>query len=261
MAVNLSNIRINGSHHLNNQIKNVLLSSIDSNDILPGERIPSLDELCKRYGVSRMTARQAVQELVREGKLYTVIGKGTFVSNKTKIEPPMNTVWGFSDSFSSTEGETLSRLISMETLKPDAEVAVKLGISKDKKIYKLSRLRLINQMVVAVEFSHLPFDRFPGLGKFDWNSESLYAALRNYYKIRLSAGKQFVEAGFASSDIALLLEVQPKSPVLIMDRLIESDKGWHVEYAHTYYRADCIRLLIQMSADEPITLVRAESSK
>jgi len=259
--VNLSNIRINSSHPLNNQIKNALLSAIDNSDISPGEKIPSLEDLSQRYGVNRMTARQAGQELVREGRLYTVIGKGTFVSKKTKIEPPMNSVWGFSDSFSSTEGDNLSRLLSMEILKPDDEIAEKLKISKDNKIYKLSRLRLIDQKPVAVEFSHLPFDRFPNLDQYDWNSVSLYATLCKTYKVKLSHGKQFVEAGCASSNIASLLEVQPKSPVLIMDRLIESDKGWHVEYAHTYYRADCIRLLIQMSADEPITLVRAESSK
>jgi DNA-binding GntR family transcriptional regulator len=58
-----------------------------------------------------MTARQAVQELVHEGRLYTVIGKGTFVSPITKIEPPMNTIWGFSDSFSSIERASLVPLI------------------------------------------------------------------------------------------------------------------------------------------------------
>jgi len=243
------------------QIKNALLSAIDNSDISPGEKIPSLEDLSQRYGVSRMTARQAVQELVREGRLYTVIGKGTFVSKKTKIEPPMNSVWGFSDSFSSTEGDNLSRLLSMEILKPDDEIAEKLKISKDNKIYKLSRLRLIDQKPVAVEFSHLPFDRFPNLDQYDWNSVSLYATLCKTYKVKLSHGKQFVETGCASSNIASLLEVQPNTPVLIMDRVIMSDSGWHVEYAHTYYRADCIRLLIQMSNDEPITLVKAESSK
>ncbi|MDY6847284.1 MAG: GntR family transcriptional regulator [Chloroflexota bacterium] len=152
--MNLSNIRINGSNPLYKQIKNSLLSAIKCRDILPGEKTPSLEELCQRYGVSRMTARQ------------------------------------------------------------------------------------------AVKFFYLPFDRFPGLDQFDWNNVSLYTTLCKTYNVKLSQGKQFVESGCASDNIASLLEVQPKTPVLIMERLIESDKGWHVEYAHTYYRADCIRLLI-----------------
>jgi GntR family transcriptional regulator len=258
--VNLSSIRPDGPHPLYKQIKYALLSAIQNQEILPGEKIPSLENLCQQYSVSRMTARQAVQELVREGRLHTVIGKGTFVSKNRKVETSMNTVWGFSDAFASPNDKHLSKLLSMTVQKSGPEIGEKLNISPDKKIYKLSRIRLINHDPVAVEYSHLPFNHFPNLDSFDWNNVSLYAALREKYHINLSHGKQFVEAGSATNEIAALLEVQPESPLLIMDRIIMSNAGWYVEYAHTYYRSDRIRLLIQMSNDEPITLVKAESS-
>lgn len=258
--MNLLNIKLNSSRPLYKQIKHAIMSAIDNQGVLPGEKIPSLEDLSERYGVSRMTARQAVQDLVREGKLYTVIGKGTFVAQENKIEPPMNTVWGFSDSFSSSGGNELSRFLSMEVKKSGFEVSKKLNIAPDHRIYKLSRVRMINHKPVAVEFSHLPFDRFPNLDTFDWSKLSLYATLREKYHVKMSAGKQLVEADCATREIAELLEIQPKSPVLQMDRVITSDGGWHIEYAHTYYRADRIRLSIQMSGNEPLTLVKAESS-
>jgi GntR family transcriptional regulator len=236
------------------------MAAINKQTILPGEKIPSLDDLSDQFGVSRMTARQAVQELVRENKLYTVIGKGTFVTQKPKIEPPMNTIWGFTDSFSSSAGSNLSRLLSMEIKKSGYEIAQKLRIEPESRIYVLSRVRLIQQKPVAVEYSHLPYDRFPNLEKFDWNNVSLYNTLREKYKIKISSGKQFVEADTAETEIADLLNIRKKSPILKMDCIIMSDEGWHIEYAHTYYRADRImQLSIQIFDNEPITLVKAES--
>jgi GntR family transcriptional regulator len=208
-----------------------------------------------------MTARQAVQELVCEGKLHTVIGKGTFVSERTKIEPPMNTIWGFSDSFSSIGGNHLSKLLSFKVQKAGDVVADKLNISPDNQIYKISRLRLLNQKPIAVEYSHLPARRFPNLESFDWNRASLYAVIRENYHIQFSQGKQYIEAKPASKEIAQSLAVQQQSPILMMDRTINSCDGWIIEYAHTYYRADSVRLLIQMTSDEHLALVEAESVK
>ena len=259
--MNLSNIRLTGSRPLYKQIKQALISAIDTQEILPGEKIPSLDKLCKRYNVSRMTARQAVQELVREGRLYTGVGKGTFVSTLPKIEPAMNTIWGFSDSFSKRYNDHLSRLLSMEIQKSGSVIGDKLNIPSENKIYKLSRVRLIKQQPVAVEISHLPYHRFKNLEKFNWNKLSLYETLRKNYHVKLSHGKQYVEAACASDEIAALLEIQARAPVLIMDRVIMSDAGWMVEYAHAYYRADRIRLSVNMSDSESITLVKAVSSE
>jgi GntR family transcriptional regulator len=257
--VKLSNIRTNSSQPLYMQIKTSIVSAIDAQDMLPGDKIPSLEDLCKLYGVSRMTARQAVQELVHEGRLYTVIGKGTFVSPVTKIEPPMNTIWGFSDSFSSIYGDHLSRLLSIKIHTADNEIAEKLGISTGSQIYRLSRLRLLNQKPLAVEHTHLPAERFPLLESYDWNTASLYAVLRDHYHIQMSQGKQHVEACSAPLEIAQLLNIQPEAPILVMDRTIATRAGWMAEYAHTFYRSDCIRLSITMAADEPLTLVKTAS--
>ena len=257
--MNFLKISIKDSQPLYKQIKDSIINAIDNQAFLPGEKIPSHDDLSKQFSVSRMTVRQAVQELVRENKLYTVIGKGTYVTQKPKIEPSMNTIWGFSDSFSEYAGDEVSQLLSMVIRKSGNEIAQKLNIEPKNRIYKLSRVRVIDHKPVAVEFSHLPYDRFPNLEKFDWKRVSLYATLREKYHIKISHGKQFVEADCADGEIADLLNVQPKSPILMMDRIIISDEGWHIEYAHSYYRADRIRLSIQMFDNEPITLVKAES--
>ncbi|MDY6868863.1 MAG: GntR family transcriptional regulator [Chloroflexota bacterium] len=258
--MNLPPIRTNNSIPLYLQIKESLDSAIEGQEMLPGEKIPSLDKLCKIYDVSRLTARQAVQELVCEGKLHTVIGRGTFVSDRAIIEPPMNTIWGFSDSFSSNGNNHLSRLLSLDIQAAGAAVAERLHVSPKRKIYKLSRLRVLNQKPIALEYSHLPADRFPNLESFDWRKASLYSVVRKNYKIKFSQGKQYVEARLPSQKVAQLLEIQPKSPILMMDRTIKSDEGWIIEYAHTFYRADSVRLFIQMSSDEHLALVEAESS-
>jgi GntR family transcriptional regulator len=241
------------------QIKTSIVSAIDAQDMLPGEKIPSLEALSKLYGVSRMTARQAVQELVHEGRLYTVIGKGTYVSPITKIEPPINTIWGFSDSFSTINGHHSSRLLSIKIQTANHEIAGKLGISNGSQVYQLSRLRLLNQTPLAVEHTHLPADRFPLLESYDWNNVSLYAVIRDHYHVQLSQGTQHVEACSAPLEIAQLLTIQPGAPILVMDRTVATRAGWMVEYAHTFYRSDCVRLSITMAADEPLTLVKTVS--
>ena len=84
--------------------------AIGNQAILTGEKIPFLDVLSKQFSVSCVALRQFAQKLFRERHLYTEIRKSTSGSQKPKIVPLMNTIWGFSDSFSTFDGGEVSLL-------------------------------------------------------------------------------------------------------------------------------------------------------
>ena len=127
------------------QIKDRLLEAIDKGLLQPGQKIPSARDLSEQIGVSRLTVLQALREMTRLGRLFTVNGKGTFVGRVEKLEPNLRTVWGFTETFRAQGYKTGSQLIQFDVINADATMAGSLEVPEKTPLYRMTRKRLLHR--------------------------------------------------------------------------------------------------------------------
>jgi GntR family transcriptional regulator len=222
------------------QLKNVLLKLIHSENLKPHERLPSERELSQEYGISRMTIRQALQSLIRDGLLYTRIGKGTFVS-EIRLEQG-RTLTGFSQEMIRRGLKPSSILLEASIVPASAEIATALDIDENSGVVRISRLRMANNQVIAIEIAYLPHALCPGLLDDDFSKSSLYDVLQNKYGIRLVSAEQTMEAALANNHELKMLQLKSPAAVLRMKRATSSEQGTIVEYTESVYRGDRYKL-------------------
>ncbi len=222
------------------QLKTALLRLIQSGKLKPHERIPSERELGEKHGISRMTARRAIQSLIWEGFLYTRAGKGTYVG-EVRLEQKQ-TLTGFSEEIERRGLSPSSQVLEFAVVPASPEIADRLGIAPSAEIYHMTRLRLATDQVVAIESVNIPRDLCPNLNDFDFARQSLYAILNSEYGIKLVSADQTIEAALASRRELSLLQLRPPAAILRMKRITRTEKGLIVEYTESVYRSDRYKL-------------------
>lgn len=219
------------------QIMQDLQQQILSGILKPDDRVPSETALAKIYGVSRMTARHALTELVNQGYLYRVYGKGTFVS-RPKIERSYAPLTGFMEDMRERGLRPSSKLLSLEQVLPDPELRNKLKLPVNAKVYQITRLRYANAEPIVIQISRIPQYLCPGLEEVDLENNSLYFVLEKRYGIRLYRAVQRLEAAQANAEQAKLLEIPCRSPLLYVHRLSFLADDTPVEFVESWYRSD-----------------------
>lgn len=230
---------------LYHQIKTRLLELIENGQLKPGDRVPSERELTERFGVSRMTARQALVELETQGYLVRIQGKGTFVATP-KFEQPLVRLTSFTEDMRRRGLEAGARVLSAGEAPAGRRVAQALSIEEMAPVYRLERLRLAGGEPMAVEISHLNAARFPGLLGFDIVYRSLYEILRVEYGVTLVRALQSMEAVPADARQAESLHVREGSPLMLMERVSRDQHDHPVEVTRSYYRGDRYRFLTEL---------------
>jgi GntR family transcriptional regulator len=229
------------------QIKTRLLEQIEAG-MKPGDRMPSERELTERFGVSRMTARQALVELENEGYLVRVQGKGSFVATP-KIEQPLATLTSFTEDMRRRGLEAGAEVLQAGEVPAGRRVAQALGIAETAPVFRLERLRLAGGVPMALETSHLDVAYFPNLGALDFAHVSLYQILRERYGVRLVRATQSLEAVPADERQAEILHVREGSPLMLMERVSRDQHGRPVEMVRSYYRGDRYRFVAELQSE------------
>lgn len=225
---------------LHTQIHDFLREDILSNRLSPDEPIPSERELAEDLEVSRMTVRQALNALRKEGLIYQKRGKGTFVSSR-KFDVHSRNLNGFSDEMIRRGMNPKSKLVSLVKEKADEETAERLNLSKGEEVFKLERLRLADEIPMAIETTCLPVKMFPKLPKYDFEKESLYQILERQYGMKMYSAAEDLEAAISDAKSSELLGVRKKSPLLIVYRTVFSEDNQPIEFTKSIYRADRYR--------------------
>ncbi|WP_433324202.1 GntR family transcriptional regulator [Spirillospora sp. CA-294931] len=221
------------------QLRAILLDLIDDERLPVDAPVPSERELCRQYGVSRMTVRQAVDQLVAEDRLRRIPGKGTFVA-RPKVQMPKELV-SFTEDMVSRGLRPGSVDLAARTDEADPRVARMLGLDRGTPVYVIERLRLADGEPMAIERSHIPASAAPGLVERRPPNTSLYEALEKHYGIVMDAGEQTIDAGPVGPEEAVLLEIEAGDAVFFMEQRTFS-RGVCVEAALATYRADRYRI-------------------
>lgn len=228
------------------QLKEWLREQIESGTLKPHDRLPSERELGEIFHISRMTARQALSELESEGYVYREQGKGSFVA-EPKIRQGLLKLTGFTEDMRDRGMKPGAKVLTVETIKNDEQLARKLHASPDEEFLMLQRLRLADDQPMALETTFLRCIFCPGIEQFDFANVSLYQTLQERYGLRLGRAEQTVEAGIADEYETKVLQIKSGTPILAMERITYlEDNKTVIEYARSAYRGDRYKLFVEL---------------
>lgn len=221
------------------QLKKLLENQVTNGTLPPHSRVPSERELSEQYAISRMTARQALAELIQEGRLYTSAGKGTFVA-EPKIQQSVQALTSFTEEMRARGLTPSTQLIRSEIVPATSVIAARLGVSDNTPTVCIERLRLADNEPMALETSCLHFDGAEALLTLDLDG-SLYSVLREQFGLVPAEAMQDFEAILAQPRERLLLKLPEGAPVLKLQRTTFDSAGRPFEYVQSVYRGDRYR--------------------
>ena len=224
------------------QVKRELLAFTATLD--PGSPVPPERELARSYGTSRTTVRQALAELVIEGRLLRMQGKGTFVA-KPKVAQPLELA-SYTEGMRAHGLHPQTKILDIGYVTTDETLAELLGIRPGGRALRIHRLRLADGEPMSIDTSHLPARRFPGLRKQLERHRSLYETLRSAYGIQLAEAEETIETVLADPHNAQLLAVDPGIPLLLLSRHAIDSTGQPVEWAQSWYRGDRYKFITRL---------------
>jgi len=214
----------------------------------PGDRIPSEMELCKIYGVSRLTIRRALEELRREGIIERTKGRGTFITGSKK-EEQLTVLKGFTDEARNKGYRVKSRVLENKLIEVPVEARDAFKLEPKTLVVLLKRLRYINDEPVAIEWAYLNPNvsvKILNVLKEDMSRRSLYEFLREEVGLVLSRAIEVLEIVNLTEEDARLLEVPQKSCAVLRKRFTYTSENECVEYVLSLYRSDKFKFKIEL---------------
>ena len=220
---------------LYHQLKEILVGKIKSNEWGIDTKIPTERELCDLYKVSRITVRQALEELEDEGFLYRKQGKGTFVT-APKIEQRLSNFYSFSEEIRNMGFTPSTEMIDFKILTLD-EVVAKHFNENAMTVYSIKRLRLANHEPFALETSYIPCDLCPGMTAAEIGTNGLYNTMKRKYNLVPDQAIETFEAVIINPNNAAHLRVGKNSPGILLERTTYAGERI-VEFCHGIIRGD-----------------------
>jgi GntR family transcriptional regulator len=218
------------------QLKEVLQEKIDDGFWKQGELIPTENELISYYEVSRTTVREAINELVKEGKLKKKQGKGTTVC-KPKIEQVLGRLMGFSERITLLGFIPGAKLIKTEIVGAKGKMKEALLKGKDGNLLYVKRVRLADDEAIAIEETYWPMEVADLFKEKDLSQVSFYPIMEQC-GIQLHDAEEVITAGIATPEEASLLQIDSGDPLLRINRVTFSNRGEPIQYCSNHYRSD-----------------------
>lgn len=225
------------------QIAESIGALLASGVLPPGYVLPPERVLCEQFGVSRMTLRQAMSLLDREGLIDSRRGIGTVV-RPSRLRKQQQELRSFSEEIRERGGSPESRLISLGLATPAAAVREFFGLREDQKVYEIQRVRLNDGEPLALEIARIPNLLCPGLERFDLAKASLYRLLEESYGLSLESCSEEVSAEIPNSECRRLLSVPARTAVLVVNRKTYTRDGRPVEFTRSVFRGDRYSALV-----------------
>lgn len=236
------------------QLKQAILSEIHDESVSDGDILPTEDKFCTHYGISRTTVRQAIVELVQEGVLYRVKGKGTFVS-KPQSPITTNLTCMYSSFISGAQAVDKQAVMCVESagiVKCSDKIARELGMETNTDILFVERFQKIDGEVFSYIRSYLPYplcDQVLETEKF--GKTSMYQILKERPESAVGHVERHIYAHLAEEDIAVLLKIEKGEPLLVVfNKGYSAKSGKPVIFEEVYYSGSKNKLVVDYDMDK-----------
>ena len=228
---------------LHHQVRNYLLGCIERGELLPGQKLLQEREYAARFGLSLAPVRQAILDLVKEGYLYRVPGRGTFVREQ-KVEEKISILSSFSESMRAKGLSAVLGVVALGVSKIPPNIRAAIA-TEDQQCVFLQRVALIEGKAIALLSSYLPARLVSGLETLDFNGRSLYKTLEERYGIVLARAESTIEVVRCRGMQSTVLGIPPGTPMLQVEGKTYDVTGQFVEFSQVLYRADRFRFTIE----------------
>jgi GntR family transcriptional regulator len=219
------------------QLYDILRGELTRGQWKPGDMLPAESELMLRFEVSRITVRQVLDMLVRDGLIYRQQGRGTFVAHPT-IEQTQVRIVSFTEDMRQRGFRPGTEVLDSGLLPAPDDIAGNLAVQPGEELAHLRRLRLADEEPMSIEDAFLVHRFFPGVLNGDYTAKPLRLALEEAYGVRLVRAKQVLRAVMAPPNLARLLSVRAGAALLFIERISYSSQGIPVEFLRIHYRGD-----------------------
>lgn len=226
------------------QLDEIIREKIENGEWTPHTTIPSENELSRQHGVSRMTARSVITQFVREGLLYRVQGKGTFVS-EPKITTTTLSYMGIREQLERMGYQTTTRLIEASKTVGSESIARKMKLPQGSSFYVIKRIRYVENEPISIHTSYIPSQYCDNLDSKDLEGEQLCVILEKEYGLKRKRVDETLESSPANEEEARLLSVKPGYPLLMLQDMIYNAEGIEFEYTKVLFRGDKIKISLQ----------------
>lgn len=229
-------------------VKEELRAAIMSGKLKPFDRLPSESALTDRFSVSRITVRQALNDLQKEGMIFKVQGKGSFVS-KPKTDQNLSHLKGFAEAMGEAGHETHNKVLHLKEVPAQFHVARMLGLAAGASVVEIKRLRFLDRSPISVDISYLSLDIGRRLAKADLATRDIFHILENDLGIALGNADIAIEATAADEELAKTLQTHRNAPLLRIERLTHRTDGQPLDFEYLFYKGDAFRYRLSIKRE------------
>lgn len=227
------------------QLKEILKANIMTGEWVPGDRIPSENELRNAYQISRNTVKKALDDMVQEGLLKRIQGKGTFVA-KPKLEQSLTGFYSFSKVIKQQGMEPKDVVISIEEIEADTNIANQLKIDLNEPVTALRRLRCADEEPIILETSYIPKKIVSEIPHDMLKKYSLYDFMEKEAGVVVVSAKEIFEPVLVRDYESQYLGVKEGYPALMLDRIAYNAAKQPVEFCRSIVRGDRCRFYTEL---------------
>lgn len=225
-------------------IREALRKEITGGVLKRGEKLPSEHDLASKFGVSRMTVRHGIAELIDEGLLYRRHGVGTFVAFP-HLERDHTRLTNFFDRTESEDIHAQATVLDLEVIPAKQKIAKALDITVGELVIRVKTLRFADNVPITIHDAHIPHKLFSKLIDENLEVQNLWSLFeQSGYKVKRAI--QRIEAKEATKELAKLLGIREGASVLYKERTVYADDGTPVEFTYCYNRGDIYSLTVSL---------------
>jgi GntR family transcriptional regulator len=226
------------------QIREIIRRRVLDGSYAPHSQMPSESQMMEAFSVSRITVRQALGDLQKEGLIFKVAGKGSFVA-KPKAFQNLSRLQGFGEAMTPSGYETFSQVLSMRSVAATEVVARRLDCKLGDAVFEIQRLRYLNREPISVDQSYFPLELGERLSQEDLPTRDIFVILENDYGLHLTHAEVQIEAISADEGLARQLRIAEASPLLRIERLTYVGER-PIDFEYLYYRGDAFQYRLRI---------------
>ncbi len=232
------------------QIKQTIKTWILNKEFGAGEKIPSENQLAKRFNVSRLTVRQALSQLAQEGILTSKRGEGTFVTRNEHLLGTFGLEFtGFMDDLLYQISKSKTKSVNLSRVPASKPIREKLELGNDSdEVIQIKRVRFWDDKPFAYTINYLPIKIGDKIRKKELLKKPLLQIIEEDLGIRFTEAFQTIEASFADTEVSEQLGVMSGSPILLVERIMYTQKRKPVEVVKSYYRGDLYKYIVRLKS-------------
>lgn len=236
----LKNLKVNNdsAEPIYMQIANGIKENISSGELNNGDKLPSEEQLVQNIGVSRGTVRKAIIELVDEGVLEKIQGKGTFVSKKKISYPFGQELISYAESMKNKGMDFSTEVLFFKKIIPELEIKNRLALEVEEPVFYLVRKRSVNGIPAILLYNWISVKLCPGLENYDFTSTGLFDAIEKEMRTKINYGIRNFSASTVTKKQSDILDLTQRSPILKIGQVTFNAHDTPIECSDVLLRTD-----------------------